>query len=85
MSRSRRHHAICGISCAKSEKQDKRIYNRILRHTIKQALKYKDTEELEGFVFPKKDEVMNIWSMAKDGKQRINKDSFFYNKCLRNK
>jgi hypothetical protein len=39
MSRSRRHFPACGITTARSEKEDKRIHNRRFRHRIKQALK----------------------------------------------
>ena len=82
MSRSSRKHPICGIA-AKSEKKDKRIINRILRHKVKAALKNKDIEELEEFIEPKKDEIMDVWGMAKDGKQRIEKDSPYYKEVLR--
>jgi len=83
MSRSRRKNPICAITCAKSEKQDKQIINRIIRHKVKAKFKTNDLEELSEFLEPKKDEIMNKWSMAKDGKQYIEKNSDYYKKVLR--
>jgi hypothetical protein len=83
MSRSRKKHPITGFTCAKSEKENKRIMNRIIRHKVKTQFKTKDLEELEEFLEPKKDEVMDVWSMAKDGKQRFNKNDVYYKKSLR--
>ena len=83
MSRSKKHNPICAITCAKSEKQDKQIINRIIRRTVKAKLKTKDLEELEEFLEPKKDEIMDKWSMAKDGRQYIDKNSEYYKKVLR--
>jgi len=65
MSHSRRHFPACGITTARSEKEDKRIHNRRFRHHIKQALK---TFDLETGVLPVLREVSNVWDMAKDGK-----------------
>ena len=83
MTRSRKHNPICGIAVCKSEKKDKQIINRILRHKVKAVLKNNDLESLEEIIIPKKDEIMDKWSMGKDGKQRIEKDSLYYNKILR--
>jgi len=83
MSRSRRHTPVCGITTCKSEKKDKRIINRILRHKANAIFKSKDLEKLEQYIEPKKDEIMNLWSMGKDGKQRIDRNSPYYNKVLR--
>lgn len=69
MSRSRKKRAVTGFTAAKSEKQDKRIINRVLRHKVKSAMKTKNLAELEEFIEPKKDEIMDRWHMAKDGKQ----------------
>jgi len=65
MSNSRRKTPICGITTADSEKQDKRIANRKLRHAVKITLR-KGLEAL-----PVMKEVANIWGMDKDGKQRF--------------
>lgn len=83
MSRSRKKNPVTGIAMAKSEKQDKRIINRIIRHKVKATLKKKDLEELEEFLEPKKDEIMDRWSMAKDGKTRYEKNSPYYEKVIR--
>jgi len=83
MTRSRKHNPICGIACCKSEKKDKQIINRILRHKVKATLKTSNLESLEEIIIPKKDEIMDKWSMGKDGKQRIEKDSPWYNKGVR--
>jgi hypothetical protein len=66
MSRSRRKTpriAIIGGSHA-SEKQEKRKYNRKLRRRNK--LELKQGKE----VFTNKREIINVWSMSKDGKTR---------------
>lgn len=68
MSRSRKKIPITGTTTAKSEKKDKRIINRILRHKVKATFKTKDLQELEEFLEPKKDEIMDVWNMSKDGK-----------------
>lgn len=65
MSRSRKFFPACGITTARSEKQDKRVYNRRFRHRSKQKL---TTFEPEADVLPVLRELSNVWSMAKDGK-----------------
>ena len=65
MSRSRRSFPACGITTARSEKQDKRIYNRRFRHRSKQSLVAFDPE---ADVLPVLRELSNVWSMTKDGK-----------------
>lgn len=83
MSHSRKKTAITSFTTAKSEKEDKKIINRTIRHKIKTILKKKNIEELEEFIEPKKDEIMDVYDMAKDGKQRIDKNSEFYKKAIR--
>lgn len=80
MSRSRKKHPITGFTTCKSEKQDKRIYNRIIRHKVNAILKNEDLDELEDFIEPDKNEIMNRWSMGKDGKTRytLNEEFIFY-------
>ena len=68
MSRSWKHNPVSGFTTAKSEKDDKVIINKKLRRTRRQLLKNPDLEVLETAIFPVKQEVMDIWSMAKDGK-----------------
>ncbi len=65
MSRSRKKTSIGGITDDKSEKQDKRLYNRRFRHTCKQFLHIDFTNE----VLPHLKEYSNPWSMGKDGKK----------------
>lgn len=65
MSRSRRSFPACGITTARSEKEDRRIHNRRFRHHVKQALKSFDPEADVLLVLR---EVSNAWDMAKDGK-----------------
>lgn len=82
MSRSRKKNPITGVTCAKSEKEDKRIINRNIRHKVKATFKTKNIEELEEFIEPKKDEIMDVWQMAKDGKMNY-KGTKWEEKALR--
>jgi hypothetical protein len=82
MGKSYKKNPITGFTTAKSEKKDKRILNRKLRHQIKRILDG-DLEEIEESILPTQDEIMDVWDMAKDGKQRINKNSEFYKKAIR--
>jgi len=68
MSRSHRKNPICGITTARSEKQDKREYNRRFRRAIKQALRHFDPES---DVLPILREYSDPWAMDKDGKHRF--------------
>jgi hypothetical protein len=78
MSNSRKKQAITGITCAKSEKFDKRKLNKRLRQKCNHLLKSgKDYFE------PSKHEVMDVWNMQKDGKMRYAKGDKFYEKVLR--
>lgn len=63
MSRSYRKTPISGITTAVSEKEDKRRCNRSWRRKIKQAIFH------EREIMPIQREVMNVWSMNKDGKR----------------
>lgn len=72
MSRSRKKHPICGVTTAKSEKEDKTLARRRLRKKIK-------TFDVDGAVVPHKNMAGNPWTMAKDGKQ-IWKDPKAYRK-----
>lgn len=63
MSRSRRKTPITGMTCADSEKRDKRIANRSLRRLIKQ--------HIEDEIMPIIREVSDVWTHDKDGKRRI--------------
>jgi hypothetical protein len=62
MSRSRRKTPISGITVAESEKKDKQIANRRLRHRVRSAL------ATGAEVLPERREVSNVWSFDKDGK-----------------
>ena len=65
MSRSKKKIAITGFTTARSEKQDKRIINRSLRRTTRRLL---NSDGAEDAILPIPDEVMDVWSMRKDGK-----------------
>ncbi|HXF38109.1 MAG TPA: hypothetical protein VN687_00210 [Blastocatellia bacterium] len=67
MSRSRRKTPIHGMTTARSEKKDKRLYNRRFRHVSKQALHVSPQQE----PLPHLREHSNPWSMDKDGKVRF--------------
>jgi len=56
-----------GITTARSEKHDKQLNHRHDRRLVKQLLRKQPAPE----VLPRRRELSNIWSMAKDGKQRI--------------
>ena len=73
MSRSYRKSSIAGITKAKSEKKDKQICNRILRRKIKQIM---TKEQSEDWLFPISKEIVNPYSMAKDGKTYFDKNKF---------
>lgn len=63
MTNSYRHTPIIGNTTSSSEKQDKRLCNRRLRHRIKQELLYPYRD-----IFTELKEVYNPWGMTKDGK-----------------
>jgi len=63
MSRSRKKTPIFGWA-GHSEKKDKRIANRMFRKKEKLKMAMGQYENLPIYM----DEVMNVWSMAKDGK-----------------
>lgn len=83
MSRSRKKHPIIGVTTAKSEKFDKRLINRNIRHQVKRTLNNTPIEELDNFLEPKKNEIMDKWSIQKDGKIYIEKESENYKKAIR--
>ena len=64
MSRSRKHNPFRGITTAESEKWDKRLANRTLRHHNK-ILVNKFQEDAMPLVM---NQVMTPWQMGKDGK-----------------
>ena len=63
MTHSRRKTPICGNGGG-SEKKDKIILHRRLRRIAKVMLKKLN----EDFMEPKKNEILNLWDMRKDGK-----------------
>lgn len=64
MSRSRRKNPFHGVTTSPSEKEDKQASSRMLRRKVRQALDENADEEV---LHEKGIEVMNPWSMAKDG------------------
>jgi hypothetical protein len=69
MSRSRRKFPACGITCCESEKDDKRLANRILRAKSSQTLR--KCPDYDALVMPVMDDAMNVWAMGKDGRQHF--------------
>jgi len=65
MSRSVRRNPFFGNACCNSEKKDRTICNRKLRRRANHLLMVKDSDE---YLLPLQEEVMNVWSMGKDGK-----------------
>jgi hypothetical protein len=64
MSRSKRRTPVCGRTSARSEKQDKRTYNRRYRRVCKQIMHVDHAREL----LPLLREYSNQGAMSKDGK-----------------
>jgi hypothetical protein len=62
MSRSFRHTPVCGLTCAASEKDDKRRWHRRFRHHSRQRV-HQRAEPLPLRL------LSDPWLMAKDGKQ----------------
>jgi len=65
MSNSRKKTSIAGHTICRSEKQDKRDYNRCYRHACKQFLHINHENE----PLPHLKEYSNPWAMGKDGKK----------------
>ena len=71
MARSYKHTPVCGLTNAHSEKEDKRIANRVLRVVVRQLLRTAgDDDELT--ILPVMWEVSNRRGFAKDGKHWFN-------------
>jgi len=64
LSRSKKKTSIGGFTTARSEKQDKRLYNRRYRRACKQVLHASPGCEL----LPHPREYSDTWAMDKDGK-----------------
>ena len=62
MSRSFRHAPMCGLTCAASEKDDKRRWHRRFRHRNRQRVH-------QGAELLPLRALSDPWLMAKDGKQ----------------
>ena len=82
MTRSRRKTPKVGVTTARSEKDDKRVMNSRMRRRTK-VFMTQLIEHIENTPFPIPDEVMNKWTMAKDGKVYVRKGSSYYNQALR--
>jgi hypothetical protein len=65
MSRSRKITSISGITNAKSEKQDKKLYNRRFRRICNVKVRAFGADD----VLPVLREYSNVWAMDKDGKK----------------
>lgn len=78
MSRSYKKTPICGLTTAKSDKEDKRLANRLFRRASRNRIK--SNREL----FYRLREVCNVWDFAKDGKIYYDKEAVKrYPKVLR--
>ena len=67
MSRSRKHVPIGGITTARSEKEDKRIWNRAFRKNTR--LKISDAADFDAVSLPLNvHKETELWKGAKDGK-----------------
>ena len=79
MSRSYRHTPVCGITTARSEKDDKRLLNRIWRSRVRSRLNVArnlHAEAMDGFFLPDDhNDILSRWIMAKDGRQRFDPDA----------
>ena len=64
MSRSKRKTPKCGNAGCRSEKQDKRICNRMFRRKARQV---DDPDAKPVYA----EEIMDRWAMGKDGKHRF--------------
>jgi hypothetical protein len=69
MSRSRRYAPICGLTCARSERWDKRMANRRLRRYNRELIRRTGSVEDAPQVLLR--EVSDVWDFAKDGWQRF--------------
>jgi hypothetical protein len=69
MSRSRRKSPFCGLGSGSSEKFDKRKNNRKLRQRCKDAIR-QGKESM-----PLMNEISDPWTMTKDGRIHLDKDS----------
>jgi len=72
MSRSRKKQPVTSVTTETSEKQDKRLANRVLRRNTRRQLG-KDPEEA---VLPEMREVSDPWMMGKDGKHRFDPEHY---------
>jgi hypothetical protein len=70
MSRSVRKKPIMGISICRSEKQDKQIWHKRWRRRERIALTCKPVETLENHLTSTEKEVVKVWSMGKESRQR---------------
>lgn len=81
MSKSKRKTPIAGITIEKTEKEDKRIANRRVRHMNKKILNATlDDTQLKDIK-----EISDVWDFHKDGKQYFGylKDKIIKEKLMR--
>lgn len=69
MSRSRRKSPIGGNTLCRSEKNDKKIWHQRLRTHERVALTGASKEELANHLPVLENQVCQVWTMGKDGKQ----------------
>lgn len=72
MSRSVKKTPVLPVTKAASEKQDKQVWHRRLRH--KEKIGLATTQDMEAYMPSDQREVSDPWSMAKDGKRYLGSD-----------
>ena len=65
MGKSYRKHKIFGCAATSSEKKDKILHHRKMRRKVKDQIQKEDFDT----PFPVDNEVSNVWTWNKDGKQ----------------
>jgi len=88
MSRSRKKRPFTTYVVCHSQKEDKQLGNRRLRRISKQLTDTWAEQDLD-LIYPVMDEIMDVWSMAKDGPSHYSPFSmwhcnswFEYYKCI---
>jgi hypothetical protein len=86
MGKSYKKHPFTGFTTAKSEKDDKRLVNRNVRHKVNVMLKHIDLNKIdedEVDLTLDKEDISDVWDFAKDGKMRVTPSDPFYKKAMR--
>ena len=68
---------------ANSEKKHKKLSNKKFRMKEKQVINKCNCIKICSCIYPKINEISDIWTMSKDGKHYIYLDDRYYNKLKR--